>query len=104
MHNRPCKMPLTCFHETKSFCALSQRFGHMKITVQKTATNGCYKSLFLKIKYAHSLPMLLKHFLLHNATLDYHGNFFVNDFVTVGIIFEYKFSKMLSDVCFNLSL
>jgi hypothetical protein len=25
-------MPLICFHEAKSFCALSQRFGHMKIT------------------------------------------------------------------------
>jgi hypothetical protein len=25
-------MPLICFHEAKSFCALSQRFGHIKIT------------------------------------------------------------------------
>jgi len=25
----------------------------------------------------------------------------VNDFVTVGRKFEYKFSKMLSDVCFD---
>ena len=53
---------------------------------------------------AHSLTMVLSQFLLHRAALEYHGNKKGNDFVTVGKFFEYKFSKMLSDVCFHLSL
>jgi len=32
-------MPLTCFHEAESFCALSQRFGHMKITAPEVTAN-----------------------------------------------------------------
>jgi hypothetical protein len=53
---------------------------------------------------AHSLTMLLRQNLHHKIALEYHGNNFVNDFVTVGKFFEYKFSKMLSGVCFDLSL
>ena len=53
---------------------------------------------------AHSLTMVLSLFLLHRAALEYRENFFDYDFVTVGKNFEYKFSKMLSDVCFDLSL
>ena len=48
--------------------------------------------------------MVLSLFLLHRAALEYRGNKKGNDFVTVGKFFEYKFSKMLSDVCFDLSL
>src|ERR1700729_1795239 len=48
--------------------------------------------------------MVLSQFLLHRAALEYRGNKKGNDFVTVGKFFEYKFSKMLSDVCFDLSL
>jgi hypothetical protein len=56
---------------------------------------------FLK---AHSLTQLLRQNLQHNAALEYHGNNFEYKFVTVGKEFEYKFSKILSDVCFDLSL
>jgi hypothetical protein len=48
--------------------------------------------------------MVLSQFLLHRAALEYRGNKKGNDFVTVGNFFEYKFSKILSDVCFDLSL
>ena len=57
--------------------------------------------IFLK---AHSLTMLLRQNLLHKIALEYRGNNFEYKFVTVGKKFVYKFSKMLSDVCFDLSL
>jgi hypothetical protein len=47
--------------------------------------------------------MLLRQNLLHNIALEYRGNKKGNDFVTVGKTFEYKFSKMLFDVCCDLS-
>jgi hypothetical protein len=47
--------------------------------------------------------MLLRQNLLHNIALEYRGNKKGNDFVTMGKNFEYKFSKMLLDVCFDLS-
>jgi hypothetical protein len=56
---------------------------------------------FLK---AHSLTMLLRQNLRNNIALEYCGNNFEYKFGTVGNKIEYKISKMLSDVCFNLSL
>ena len=48
--------------------------------------------------------MLLRQNLLHKIALEYRGNIFQYKFVTVGKIFESKISKMLLDVCFDLSL
>ena len=48
--------------------------------------------------------MLLSQNLDHRAALEYRGKKKGNDFVTVGKKFEYKISKMLLDVCFDLSL
>src|SRR6202042_717910 len=59
---------------------------------------------FLFLFLAHSLTMVLRLFLHHHIALEYRGNKKGYDFVTVGKIFEYKFSKLLSDVCFDLSL
>jgi hypothetical protein len=48
--------------------------------------------------------MVLRQIQVHRIALEYRGNKKGNDFVTVGKFFEYKFSKMLSDVCCDLSL
>jgi hypothetical protein len=48
--------------------------------------------------------MLLRENLLHKIALEYCGNKNDNDFVTMGKKFEYTFSKMLLDVCSDLSL
>jgi hypothetical protein len=53
---------------------------------------------------AHSLTMLLRQNMLHKIAPEYCRNKIVNDFVPVRKEFEYKFSKLLSDVCFDLSL
>ena len=58
---------------------------------------NCYLRLIL-------WTMLLRQNLYHKAALEYHGKVFQYKFVTVGKIFEYKISKMLLDVCFDLSL
>jgi 23S rRNA U2552 (ribose-2'-O)-methylase RlmE/FtsJ len=43
------------------------------------------------------LTKVLRQILLHNRALEYCGKNFVNDFVTVGKIFEYKnFQKILN--------
>jgi len=48
--------------------------------------------------------MLLRQNLVHNIALEYCGNKKGNDFVTMGKKFQYKISKLFSDVCFNLLL
>jgi hypothetical protein len=48
--------------------------------------------------------MVLKQNLIHHAALEYHGKKKGNDFVTVGKNFQYKISKLFSDVCFDLLL
>ena len=48
--------------------------------------------------------MLLWQNLDHKIALEYCGEFFQYKFVTLGKNFEYKISKMLLDVCFDLSL
>jgi len=48
-------------------------------------------------------PCALCHFLHHNRALEYCGNKKDNDFVTMGKK-TYKISKLLSYVCFDLSL
>jgi len=64
----------------------------------------CYESKKNNFFLAHSLTKVLSQFLLHRAALEYCGKKKGNDFVTVGKKFEYKFSTLLLDICFDLSL
>ena len=48
--------------------------------------------------------MVLRQILVHCVALEYCGNKKGNDFVTMGKKFEYKNTKISSDVCYDLSL
>jgi hypothetical protein len=48
--------------------------------------------------------MVLRQNLIHHTALEYCGKEKGYDFVTVGKNFQYKISKLFSDVCFDLSL
>jgi len=48
--------------------------------------------------------MVLRQIVAHCVALEYCGNKKGNDLVTMGKIFEYKFSKMLFNVFGDLSL
>ena len=61
------------------------------------------KILLWVLKFlAHSLTKLVRHFVVPGLALEYHGNNFVNNVVTVGEKIEYKISNMFSDIWFDL--
>jgi hypothetical protein len=64
---------------------------------------ACYESLNFYLRLI-LWTMLLRQNLHHNTALEYCGKVFQYKFVTVGKNFEYKISKMLLDVCYDLSL